>query len=92
MSLCSLGNMRWVCPLQFPSSIHLYRCIASASSGMGFLEDIMFGVFCGGFYVCLVALLNGRFRLRACVFVSRTSLLFVFPLPCIGLLANLRVV
>ena len=91
MSLCSLGNMRWVCPLQFPSSIHAYRCIASGCSSGGLLEDISFVFFCGGCYVYLEGLLDGIFRLLGRVFVCCTILGFVFLLLCIVLLVRLRV-
>ncbi len=75
----------WVLLLQFPSSIHLYRCIAKGFSSGGFCSAIRFVFFCGGSCGRLTACLNGIFRLLVRVFFFRTSLLFGFPLPCIGL-------
>ena len=47
MSLCSLGNMRWVFPLQFAWSNHVVSCIGVFSGCGGLCSAIFFLFFCG---------------------------------------------
>ena len=69
MSLCSLGNMRWVRPRQFASSIHLNLCINSPSWGVELFSMVLFWFVCVGVYV----------------FMSFSEILVFGMCDCIGL-------